>query len=83
MFDTSSLRPYCDNLPIHASTVPLIMVTADMIESAKTVPQKRALLKKFKSCRKKNKMLISVWPGEWSSDTFVVDFDKVTERVGD
>ena len=83
MFTTDELRPYCDELPLCSSTVPLIMITVDCVEYAKTVVQKRGLLKKFKSCRKRNKVLISVWPGQWSSDVFIVDFEEAVKRLGD
>lgn len=56
-------------IPLAAKTVPVIVFRKGKVLQAQTANEKIVLLK---TCTKKD-TIIAVWPGQWKSDTFIVD----------
>lgn len=58
-----------DRIPLAAKTVPVIVFRKGEVLQAQTINEKIVLLE---SCTKRD-TVIAVWPGQWKSDTFIVD----------
>ena len=58
-----------NEVPLRADKVPLLRLRDGVLEDAKTITGKRYLL----LGRLPEDKFYSVWPGKWSSDTFVID----------
>lgn len=67
-----------ERFPIRAKTCPFILVTRDgNIEVAKDKTSKLSML----TLGKEGDVLLGVWPGQWSSDVFLIDLSKAKELL--
>ena len=72
------MRTDTDNLPLKARTVPLILIKKDLsIQTAQDVTEKKSLMGKHEE----GDILLSVWPGQWRSDVFVVTKENATKLL--
>ncbi|MCA9368163.1 hypothetical protein KC887_07975 [Candidatus Kaiserbacteria bacterium] len=69
-------RPGDDYFPYYDKCVPFIVVNDRRIEVAKSVNAKRRLLLRVPD------VVLAVWPGQWSSDVFVLERDKAIGALG-
>ena len=73
------MRTDTDNLPLKAKTVPLILIKKDLsIITAQNTIEKKSLIGKYEE----GDILLSVWPGQWYSDVFVVTKENAIKLLG-
>ncbi len=66
------------NLPLKSQRVPLLLIHKGELTEAQGVMDKRKLLQKYVI----GDLLLAVWPGQWSSDTFIVDLLEAAKMIG-